>query len=151
MRTLAMINPIKTSLKPMSFDSLLEDFWGNAFQDFPALTGTSMTPSVNITETADAFHLELAAPGLQKEDFDISIKDNRITIAADKKSESHVVDDNKRITRREFNYTSFSRSFTLSDAIDQRDIKAHYENGILSVELKKKEEAKQIETKISID
>jgi HSP20 family protein len=93
-------------------------------------------PPVNIHETKDAYLLDLAAPGLEKADFKISIDKDILTIAADKKEEKST-EDEKHI-RREFNHESFKRSFTLDDAVDKEKISAKYENGILSLMLPKK-------------
>jgi len=98
----------------------------------------SKVPSVNISEKDNGFEVELATPGLKKEDFSISVEKNILTVSAEKKEEKEVED--KKYSKREFNYTSFSRSFTLPENIDEESIDAKYENGILSISLNKKEE-----------
>ncbi|MGB5436676.1 MAG: Hsp20/alpha crystallin family protein [Maribacter sp.] len=96
-------------------------------------------PAVNIKENEKDFELELAVPGRKKEDFQIEVNENVLTISSETKSEENV--DNENFTRREFSYTSFKRAFTLPETIDEEHIKATYEDGILTFNLPKKEEA----------
>jgi HSP20 family protein len=111
--------------------------WSN--QDYSEMNTT--LPSVNIKESADGFEFEVAAPGLAKEDFQVVLKNNVLTISSEKKMESETK-DGEQFTRQEFSYQSFSRSFTLPDSTDSEKIRAKYENGILRVNIPKKEEAK---------
>ncbi|WP_242093178.1 Hsp20/alpha crystallin family protein [Aestuariivivens sediminicola] len=114
--------------------------------EFPSMfssnfnTGISM-PKVNIKEVSDAFIVEMAVPGLKKSDFDINLDNNLLSISAEIKQDN----DNKDAdyTRREFGYASFKRTFTLPETVNDSKINAHYNEGILSVHLPKKEEAKQ--------
>ncbi|NMH29290.1 Hsp20/alpha crystallin family protein [Flavobacterium silvaticum] len=96
-------------------------------------------PAVNIRETENAFEVELSAPGKPKEDFNIELDKNLLTISSDVKNET--TEDNGKYTRKEFTVSSFKRSFTLPETIAADDIKAAYENGILKLTLPKKEEA----------
>ena len=98
-------------------------------------------PQVNIQETPDSYLVEMAVPGLKKSDFDISLDNNDLIISAETKTENE--EENKHFTRREFGYSSFKRSFMLPETVDESKIKAKYEDGILNIELPKKEEAKQ--------
>lgn len=98
-------------------------------------------PSVNIKENADAFKVEMAVPGFDKKDFKINLDHNVLTISSEKKVENEDK-KNECFTRREYCYQSFSRSFTLPDAANGDKISAKYENGILNVEIPKREEAK---------
>jgi HSP20 family protein len=92
-------------------------------------------PAVNISETADHYQVELAAPGLRKQDFKISLDRNMLNIAVENQTENS--EEAKRYSKREFSYTSFVRSFTLPDHADHNRIEAHYEDGILrQIELK---------------
>jgi len=97
-------------------------------------------PAVNIKEENDKYVLEMAAPGMKKNDFHISLEENVLTISSEKKEEKEEKQDN--YTRREFYYNTFSRSFTLPENVDTENIKADYKNGILTLTLPKKEEAK---------
>lgn len=98
------------------------------------------TPAVNIAETTNEFEVELAVPGLKKEDFKISLDKNVLSVSAEKKAET--VDENKKFTKREYSYNSFSRSFTLPESADHSKIEADYTDGILKLTITKKEEAK---------
>lgn len=109
---------------------------------------TTKVPAVNIAETENDFHIELAAPGLKKEDFKISLDKYVLSISAEKKSEN--TQEDKRYNKREYSYTSFVRSFTLPETADQENINAEYADGILTIKVAKKEEAKSLTREISI-
>jgi HSP20 family protein len=115
------------------FDSLVNDsFLGDKL--------SSRVPAVNIAETENEFQIELAAPGLKKEDFKINLEKNVLTVSADKKTEK--VDEGKKFSKREYSYNSFTRSFTLPEIADYTKIDAAYTDGILKLNVAKKEEAK---------
>ena len=132
-----------------SFDGFFNDF----FNEVPAF-GKKFSddvfgfPLVNITENTHAYHLEVAAPGMEKADFNVKLDGNLLTISAEKKQEKK--DENTKAIRREFSYRSFKRSFTLDEKIEAANISARYENGILKVELPKKEETKALAKEITI-
>ena len=132
-----------------TFDGLLNDF----FNEVPAF-GKKWSddafgfPPVNITENAGAYHLEVAAPGMDKADFNLKLDGNILTISAERKQETK--DETSKAIRREFSYRSFKRSFTLDEKIDAAGIAAKYENGILKVALPKKEETKALAKEITI-
>lgn len=94
--------------------------------------------SVNVYERKDNFEIELAAPGLEKNDFHIDLKDNILTVSSDKK-ETKEEKDGEKIVFSEFNYTSFSRSFRLPESVDANEIKAAQKNGVLKISLPKLE------------
>ena len=123
-----------------SFFPDLFDFERYLDMDFPKLRTTSQVPMVNIREEKDKFKLELAAPGMTKDDFDIEVDNQFLTISYEKETENKEEEDN--YSRREYNYNSFSRCFNLPEFVDEKKINAHYENGVLMVELPKKAEAK---------
>lgn len=109
----------------------------------------STNPSVNIVENADSYRLEVAAPGLAKEDFKVNIEDKTLTISAEKKVETKTETDTKdgdKFVRREFGFSQFSRSFTLPETVAADGIKATYEAGVLHVALPKKEVVKMAQT-----
>ena len=117
------------------FDELLNQIpatWGkdaqNAFSAVPA----------NIHETKDGYHVELNAPGRNKEDFKVNLENGLLTISFEKKEETENKD--YKTVRKEFSLRSFKRSFTLDEKINTAGILAKYENGILKVYLPKKEE-----------
>lgn len=103
-------------------------------------TGITL-PKVNIKETADSFMVEMAVPGLKKSDFHIEIDNLLLSISTETKEESEQKEEN--YTRREFGYSSFKRTFTLPESVNDEKINASYNEGILSILLPKKEEAKQ--------
>ncbi|SHJ26248.1 Hsp20/alpha crystallin family protein [Pseudozobellia thermophila] len=100
---------------------------------------SSGVPAVNIKDNEKEFELELAVPGRKKDDFNIEVDNDVLTISAETKHEDEVKEDN--YTRREFGFTSFKRSFTLPDTVDVDKIGAKYEDGLLKFVLPKKEEA----------
>lgn len=127
--------------KNVGVDRWVDDVFGPLFSDsFLTDRFVSRVPAVNIAETADAYQIELAAPGLKKDDFKINVDKDVLTISAEQKTESK--SDEKHYSKREYSYTSFTRSFTLPDSIDHTKIDANYKDGVLYVQVGKKEEAK---------
>lgn len=102
-----------------------------------------MRPKVNISETDEGFTVELAVPGFEKDSFNLELDDKILKISAEVKNEK--TEDGPKYTRKEFSMKSFERIFTLPDTISADKIGADYTNGILSVTLPKKEEAKSLE------
>lgn len=94
-------------------------------------------PSVNITEDEKEYKVELAAPGLEKKDFKISVENNMLIISSEKEEEKK--EEKKNYTRKEFSYSSFSRSFQLPEDVLADKIDAKYENGVLKLSVPKKE------------
>jgi HSP20 family protein len=132
--------------------------FGNLFNDFLSEFPVSARsfgqelfafPQTNIHETPEAYHLELNAPGRTKEDFKIKIEQGLLTISFDKKEEAVNSDDYKTL-RREFEFKSFKRSFSVDEKIDVENIQAKYENGVLKLLLPKKEDSKQSAKEISV-
>jgi HSP20 family protein len=129
----------------------LSNFVDQFFNELPGTWGRESNfgfPPVNIHETTEAYHVELNAPGRNKEDFKLSVENGLLTVSFDKKEETKS-EDYKTI-RKEFSYKSFKRSFNLDDRIDSNGIQAKYENGVLKVLLPKKEQAKESTKQISI-
>jgi len=139
---------VKVNNRP--FGNLLSDF----LNEFP-VTARSFGqefisfPQTNIHETPEAYHLELNVPGRSKEDFKIHVEQGLLTISFEKKEQNSATDDYKTL-RREFEYKSFKRSFSVEDKIDVDGIQAKYENGILKLLLPKKEESKPSPRQIDI-
>jgi HSP20 family protein len=119
---------------PSIIDELLKPDWLGGIQNF-----NTNLPAVNIKETDSSFGIELAAPGKTKEDFNIEIDHNVLTISSEVKSEKEETEG--KYTRKEFSYSSFRRSFTLPETVNAENINATYENGVLHVSLPKKDEA----------
>ncbi len=143
---------VKLNQRPVEkrINTLFEDFFNN----YPSrilneeFSGANQGVPANVKETARAYILEIIAPGLDKGDFKVNIDNNILTVSAEKKAENK--DENERQVRREFNYKSFTRSFTMDDTIQADNIQAKYENGVLYLELPKKEEVKIAPKEISI-
>ncbi len=126
-----------------SLPSIVDDFFGkdmlsNFFDDYQ--TGICV-PAVNIIEGKDDFRIEVAAPGLDKKDFNIDVKNNVLFISSEKRQEDEQRDE--KIMRREFSYSSFSRSFSLPNTVDSDKITASHKDGVLNISIPKKEEAKE--------
>ena len=127
-----------------TFPTLFDDFfrpWNEWFDNGSVMNRSLNIPAVNITENKDHFNVSLAVPGMKKDDFNIDIEGNMLTISCEKEEKKEEKD--KKYTRKEFNYSSFSRSFTLPEDVNKEKIEAHYEDGVLKMNLPKKEEAKQ--------
>lgn len=129
-----------------SFPSLFDDWFSRDLLDWnnSNFSNTSTTlPAVNVKETPETFEVEMAAPGMKKEDFKVELNNNILTISSEQRSE-HEEKDNDKYTRKEFSYQSFQRSFQLSrEAVDADNIQAKYENGVLHLTIPKREEVKQ--------
>lgn len=97
------------------------------------------TPAVNIKDNEKEFLLELAVPGRKRDDFNLEVDEHVLTISSEIKAENEVKENN--YTRREFNYSSFKRAFTLPETVNEDNISANYEDGVLRISLPKKEEA----------
>jgi len=127
------------------FNDVFDSFFNDSFVSDRL---TSRVPAVNISETENEFHIELAAPGLKKEDFRINLEDNILSISAEKREENN--EEGKKYNRREYSYSSFVRSFTLPEAADQNQIEAEYTDGVLKITAHKKEEAKKLIREIAL-
>lgn len=124
------------------FESEISQMNPNNFLKTPTL--------VNVKDTKESYLVEVAAPGFAKENFDIKVENGILLISGEVKSET--TETEEKFTRKEFNFSSFSRSFTLPKTVEAAKISATYEQGILKVTLPKKEEAKEpsaIEVKVS--
>lgn len=125
-----------------AISSLIDDWF---FGDIPSLLTSNFNegmsvPKTNIKETEDAYYVEMAVPGLKKDAFEINLDNQMLSVSAHNQEEKE--DTTDKYTRKEFGYSSFKRSFTLPEFIEEAKIKASYNEGILSIELPKKEEAK---------
>ena len=135
---LVKFNQPKNSAAAYSpFNDLFDSFFKDSYVDDRAL---AKIPAVNISENENQFEIELAVPGFKKEDFKINLEENVLTVSSEKKEETK--EEGKKVTRKEFSYASFKRSFTLPETADANHISAKYENGLLLLTVAKKEEAK---------
>lgn len=123
-----------------TLSNVFDNFLNNQTSDLLGRDFSTNIPAVNIKENTESFIVELAAPGLNKEDFKLHVEDNFLTISAEKKSENE--QNEQSYTRKEFSFTPFKRSFTLPKTVDSDKIEASYTNGILNIHIPKKEEAK---------
>lgn len=124
---------------PSAFDDFFKP-WNEWFEG-GLLHRTLNVPAVNITEENGNYTVTMAAPGMKKDDFNVDIDGNMITISAETEEEKE--ESKKKYTRKEYNYSSFSRSFTLPEDVEKSKIDAKYDNGVLMLNLPKKEAAKQ--------
>ena len=125
--------------------SLFEDMFNRDWTNFPAATnsGEGSLPAVNVRETDHAYELDVAAPGMTKNDFKIELDNNVLIISAEKESKKEDKDKEGNYSRREFNYQSFVRTFSLPERLVKGDaIAANYKDGILHVSIPKTEEGK---------
>lgn len=126
------------------FKSLIEEMFNNEVFDWRGRNFSaegSTLPSVNVKQNDDQFTIELAAPGMKKEDFTLRIEKDSLTISAEKQSE--IEDTKEQYSRREFSYQSFTRSFQIPlDVADASKIQAKYVDGILQISIPKKDSAK---------
>jgi HSP20 family protein len=133
----------ENSLNPL-FSDVFESFFNDSFTD----RMVARVPAVNIAETDANYHIELAVPGMKKEDFKINLDRNILSVSSEKKEEA--AQEGKKYNKREYSYTSFVRSFSLPDTVDHANIEAEYVDGILKIDVAKKEEAKFQTREISI-
>lgn len=130
-----------------SFNSFVDEF----FNELPVTWGRESNqnfPAVNIHETSDSYHLELNAPGRNKEDFKVTLEKGLLTISFEKKEEAKT--EEYKTVRKEFSYKSFKRSFSVDDKIDAEGIQAKYENGVLKLLLPKKAQAAENTKQINV-
>jgi len=139
----SMANTNSNGLTSPTWSSWLDEVFN---RDLPSVftsnfnTGITL-PKVNIRETKDAYFVDMAVPGLKKSDFHIDIENQVLSISTEMEESNEHQEDN--FTRREFGYSSFKRSFSLPETVNENDIKAEYSDGVLSIHLPKKEEAIQ--------
>ena len=118
-----------------------ETFGKDFLKDFFDFESNPTVPDVNVREKQDEYVIELAAPGLEKNDFNVDVQNNVLVISSKKEQKD---EDNKdNFLRREFSYSSFQRSFSLPEGVNADDIKAKHENGVLYITIPKKDELKQ--------
>mgnify|MGYP006165535359 CR=1 FL=1 len=148
--TLLTVKPENGRFATPRFSNLFDSFFENEFQNVNRKEFFKTPALVNVKDTEAAYIIDVAAPGFNKEEISIKVENNLLTIKAEQKNETETKEE--KYTRKEFNFSSFNRSFTLPKTVEADKIGAAYENGILSVTLPKKEEAKPtaaIDIKIS--
>jgi HSP20 family protein len=128
-----------------SLPSLLEDFFNRDWADSTLANRnySATLPAVNVRETNDNFIIDVAAPGMKRDEFKVELDNNVLTISSQHEEKDERQDETRNYTRREFNYQSFQRSFTLPEnKVEGEEISARYVDGILNITLPKKDEAK---------
>lgn len=132
-----------------SMPTLFSDFFDD--DRWPTFSGSewaSKIPAANIQEMDNEFQIELAAPGMKRDDFNVDVENGMLTISSEK--EDNVDEEKEGYSRKEFSYSSFSRSFFLPENIDENNIKATYKEGILSLSLPKMNEPESTKKEIKI-
>jgi HSP20 family protein len=125
-----------------AWPNLVEEFFnGDLFPRFFDNETRYSLPAVNIMEGKEDYRIEVAAPGLNKEDFKINLENNVLTVSSEKEEKQEEKDE--KVMRKEFSYYSFSRSFTLPQTVNADKIRAAHKDGILSVTIPKRDEAKE--------
>ncbi|HAD98665.1 MAG TPA: hypothetical protein DCG19_14735 [Cryomorphaceae bacterium] len=128
-----------------SFNNVLDHFFNDEFFNWPVNGGVkrwSNMPPANISEDDESYKVELAVPGMKKEDFKISLEENTLTVSSELKNEKK--EEKPNFSHVEFQHYSFSRTFHLPEnRVSEEDIKASYDKGVLTIELPKKPEAKK--------
>lgn len=145
--TLVKFNPTQRnngSLLP-GFNDVFDSIFNDTFFNDRMVT---RVPAANISESEDHYHVELAAPGLKKEDFKISLERNVLNISVEQQKHNH--NTQKNYSKREFSYNSFVRSFTLPESANEESIEASYTDGVLKIDIAKREEAKMVRRQIDI-
>jgi HSP20 family protein len=138
-----------SSFLPSAFDDLLKP-WKEIMNDLNGnRSWASFTvPAVNIREDKDVYKLTMASPGMKKEDFKIDLDGGVLTISAE--TEEKKEKEGEKFRRKEYSYSSFSRSFNLPDAVNKSKIEATYEDGVLTLKMPKKEDAKKEQESLKI-
>ena len=128
--------------KRSAFPSIVDEFFGNDLFPKFFLESEKMSnmPAVNIVEGKEDYRIEVAAPGLDKKDFKIDLDNNVLTISSEKELKSEETED--IFMRREFSYSSFTRSFVLPDSVNAEKISASHKDGVLTIQIPKRDEAK---------
>jgi HSP20 family protein len=141
--TLVKYNRNKENALMPGVNDIFESIFNDTFFSDRMVT---RVPAVNISESADHYHIELAAPGLKKQDFKISVDHDQLSISVEQQTEQN----DRKYNKREYSYTSFVRSFTLPELADQDRIEAAYEDRVLKIDVAKKEEAKTVSRQIEL-
>lgn len=140
------IAPARTLRKNNSFFNIFDDVFGKDMEHFIGRDDRNTLPSVNISSDEKGFTIDVAAPGYEKKDFNIEVDEQVLTLSGEKKVE----EESKKYNRKEFNYSTFKRTFNLPEDVKADKITAMYKNGVLSVVIPKKEKAPKLTHKVKI-
>ena len=133
------------SLVRPGFDDIFESIMNDTFLSDRMV---SRVPAVNISETDGHYHIEMAAAGLKKKDFKVDLDRDVLTVSAEHQDEHK--ENDKKYNKREYSYSSFVRSFTLPDSANDDGIEAEYTDGVLKINVAKREEARMASRQIEI-
>ncbi|UOE47802.1 Hsp20/alpha crystallin family protein [Mucilaginibacter sp. SMC90] len=143
--TLVKFNHNRNNMLMPGFNDVFDSIFNDTFFNDRM---TNRVPAVNISESGNHYHVELAAPGLKKEDFKLHLDRNQLSVSVEVSADNQ--DSQKNYSKREYSYSSFLRSFTLPDSADLNQIEAGYTDGVLSIDIAKREEAKMVRKQIEI-
>ncbi|MCC8172402.1 MAG: Hsp20/alpha crystallin family protein [Parabacteroides sp.] len=139
----------KTGKEQGNLPTFFSSYWNN---DFLKNFFDGGVPATNVKENDKQFIIDVSTPGMDKENIKVEVDKNVLKISAEKKTETEEKDENEKVLRHEFGYSSFSRSFTIPEGIDTDNISASQENGVLQIILPKEQDAKEDKVRsISID
>jgi HSP20 family protein len=144
--------PTRTLAKSFLTPSLYDNFfkpWNELMNTGGLMDKVMSVPAVNVTENKDQYNVSLAAPGLKKEDFRIDIEGNMLNISSEKEEKTE--EKEEKFTRKEYSYSSFSRSFTIPEDVKMEAIEANYTDGLLNIRLPRKEDTSKMNTSKKID
>lgn len=132
-----------------AIDPWVDNLFSNLFYDSSSAGRTfSKYPAVNVAESDKGFHVDFAVPGFNKEDFKINVEKDVLTVSGEHHAEN--LDETKKYSRKEFSYNSFKRSFTLPENVDFNKIDANYKDGVLTLDVAKKEDVKPVVKEIAV-
>lgn len=134
----------KTGKEQGNLPTFFSSYWNN---DFLKNFFDGGVPATNVKENDKQFIIDVSTPGMDKENIKVEVDKNVLKISAEKKTETEEKDENEKVLRHEFGYSSFSRSFTIPEGIDTDNITASQENGVLQIILPKEQEAKEDKVK----
>lgn len=136
--------------RPIGFPSMFDDFFGGELMKDPSLFRNESLPAVNVKETEAGFELEVALPGISKEEINLEVNERVLTISSKHEEKKEEKDEKGNYTRKEFSYSSFSRSFTLPKDVDVDTIQGNYVDGVLKVNIPRKAQINNGVKQISI-
>lgn len=132
-----------------NLDAFFNDFFNRSLTDF---IGNDMavasTPAINVIEQENEYHIELAAPGMSRENFDIQVERDTVTIKGEQRHNEE--ENDEKYVRREFNYTAFKRSFNVPTNVNVEEIGAKYQDGVLTLSFPKRVDKKEATRTIEI-
>lgn len=143
------MNTLSKSSQFPNLRNMMEDLWNPENWFGRPFSPAANLPAVNIKEIDNRYDVEVAAPGFQKQDFKVDVENGVLTISAETKKETE--SERENYTRREFSYSSFSRSFTLPENVKEDNINARYENGVLHVMLERLPQPASQKKSISVE